>query len=49
MGKGFWLFIILLILGLLALVSYMRRQFQKSREIEKQIDYSKIRKWKDDD
>jgi hypothetical protein len=49
MGKGFWLFIILLIVGLLALASYMRRQFKKSREIEKQIDHSKIRKWKDDD
>lgn len=49
MGKGFWIFLILLILGLLALMSYMRRQFKKSREIEKKIDYSKIRKWKDDD
>jgi hypothetical protein len=48
-GKGFWLFIILLILGLLALASYLRRQIRKSRELEKQIDYSKIRKWKDDD
>lgn len=48
MSTGFWVVIVFLILGLLALISFMRRQFQKSREIEKNIDYSKIRRWKDD-
>lgn len=27
----------------------MRNLFRKSREVEKQIDHSKIRKWKDDE
>jgi predicted Holliday junction resolvase-like endonuclease len=45
---------ILVIVAILAiavglLVAYIRRLQRKSREIEKTIDYSKMRKWEDDD
>ena len=43
--------IILAILGLAAilLVGYIGRLQQKSREIDKRTDYSKMKEWKDDD
>ena len=45
------LLIILAILGLAAvlLVGWIGRLQRKSREIEKTLDYSKMREWKDDD
>ena len=39
----------LLIVGAALLTSYMVQQFRKSREAEKNIDYSKIKRWEDDD
>ena len=43
--------IILAILGLAAilLVVYIGRLQEKSRQIEKRTDYSKMKEWKDDD
>ena len=49
MSTEFWIAIALLALGALLLASYLREQFRKSREAEKRIDYSKIRRWEDDD
>ena len=49
MPTTFWIAIVLLLLGAILLVSYLREQFKKSREAEKKIDYSKIRRWEDDD
>lgn len=45
------LLIVIAILGLAVglLIGYMRRLFRRSRELEKRIDYSKMREWKDDD
>jgi NhaP-type Na+/H+ or K+/H+ antiporter len=45
------LLIVIAILGLTVglLIGYMRRLFRRSRELEKRIDYSKMREWKDDD
>ncbi len=44
-----WIFIVLLALFLLGLVSYVIRQIAKGREEFKKIDYSKIRRWEDDE
>ena len=39
----------ILALAVALLAGYLRRLFRRSREIEKRIDYSKMREWKDDD
>ena len=39
----------ILVLAVALLAGYMARLFRRSREIEKRIDYSKMREWKDDD
>jgi phosphatidylglycerophosphate synthase len=44
-----WIFIVLLILFLLGLVSYIVTQMAKARKEFEKIDYSKLKKWKDDD
>ena len=41
--------IAILVLAVALLAGYMRRLFRRSREVEKRIDYSKMREWKDDD
>jgi type II secretory pathway pseudopilin PulG len=43
--------IVLAILGVAAalVVAYIRRLQRKSREIDKRLDYSKMKAWKDDD
>ncbi len=43
--------IVVAILGLAAilLIGWIGRLQRKSRQIEKEIDYSKMREWKDDD
>ena len=41
-----------LVVALLVVVGYlvvMRVLFQRSRELDKQVDHSKIRPWKDDE
>jgi hypothetical protein len=49
MPAELWIFIVLLGLFLLGLVSYIVMQIAKAKEDFKKIDYSKLRKWKDDD
>lgn len=44
-----WILLLLLVLGVAALVSYLVRLNRKSKEIEKSLDYSKMRKWEDED
>lgn len=44
-----WILLSVVVLGLLAYVVVMRAFFQRSREADKQVDYSKIRPWKDDE
>ena len=49
MPNTFWIAIALLLLGAVLLASYLREQFRKSKDAEKRIDYSKIRRWDDDE
>ena len=49
MSTTFWVLIALLLLGVILMASYLREQFKKSAEAEKNIDYSKIKRWEDDD
>lgn len=43
--------IALVVLGIAAalLIYYIRGLLRKSRELEKHVDYSKMRKWEDDE
>jgi hypothetical protein len=45
------LIVALVVLGVAALllIYYIRGLLRKSRELEKHVDYSKMRKWEDDD
>ena len=49
MSITFWIFIGLLVLGALALVNYLVRLQRESRKIERKLDYSKMREWRDED
>jgi hypothetical protein len=49
METSVWIFIAVAVFAVLAFISYMRRQMQKSKQIDKTIDYSKMRSWKDED
>ena len=49
MPNTFWIAVALLLLGAVLLASYLREQFRKSKDAEKRIDYSKIRRWDDDE
>lgn len=44
-----WWIIALLVLGVVALVSYLVRLQRQSRELAKKLDYSNMREWKDED
>lgn len=48
MSTTLWIFIAIALVALAAFVSYMRRLFRESREAEKRIDRSKLRKWEDE-
>lgn len=39
----------ILALALLLLIAFIVRQERKARRIEKTLDYSKVREWRDDD
>jgi len=41
--------LVILALAVILLVGWIGRLQRKSQEIEKTIDYSKMREWKDDD
>jgi hypothetical protein len=45
------LIVALIVLGVAALllIYYIRGLLRKSRELEKHVDYSKMRKWEDDE
>jgi hypothetical protein len=49
MNIGLWIVLGLAVILVLGYVLTMRDLFRKSREVEKRIDYGKIRKWQDDD
>jgi hypothetical protein len=49
MSTKIWIVGALLLLGVVLLASYLREQFKKSRQAEKNIDYSKIKRWDDDE
>lgn len=49
MDIGLIIVIVILVLAVSLLAGYMRRLFRRSRELEKEIDYSKMREWKDED
>jgi hypothetical protein len=49
MSAKTWIAIALLTLGAVLLASYLREQFKKSKQAEKNIDYSKIKRWEDDE
>ena len=44
-----WILLFVAVLVLLGYVVVMRAFFQRSRDADKQVDYSKIRPWKDDE
>lgn len=49
MSTTLWVFVLIAAIALIAFVSYMRRLFRESREAEKRLDYSKMRRWEDED
>lgn len=49
MSATLWIFLAVAVVALVAFVNYMRRLFRESREAEKRLDYSKMRKWEDED
>jgi len=44
-----WILLTVVVLAVLGYFVVMRVFFQRSREADKQVDYSKIRPWKDDE
>lgn len=49
MSWQFYAITVLLVLGLIALASYLVRLNRESRRISRQLDYSRMREWKDED
>jgi low affinity Fe/Cu permease len=49
MTTALWIALGIAAVFVLGYVLAMRNLHRKSREIDKQIDYSKIRKWKDEE
>lgn len=49
MSTGLVATIAVLALAVILLAAYLTRLFRRSRELEKRIDYSKMKEWKDDD
>ncbi len=49
MNISFVIALIVLALAAALLIHYIRGLLRKSRELEKHVDYSKMREWKDDD
>jgi hypothetical protein len=44
-----WTLLVVAVLVAVGYVMVMRVLFQRSRELDKQVDYTKIRPWKDED
>ena len=49
MSTTLWVLVPIAVIAVIAFMSYMRRLFRESREAEKRLDYSKMRKWEDED
>jgi hypothetical protein len=49
MSMNLWILLAVLVFVVLAYFVVMRVFFQRSREADKHVDYTKIRPWKDDD
>jgi hypothetical protein len=49
MSMTAWIFLAVAVFVVLAYFVVMRVFFQRSREADKQVDYTKIRPWKDDE
>lgn len=49
MSPSLWIALGVAITGVLVYVAFMRVLARRSREIDQQIDYSRIRPWKGDD
>jgi hypothetical protein len=43
-----WILLVVAVFAVVAYVMVMRLLFQRSRELDKQVDYTKIRPWKDE-
>ena len=44
-----WILLVVAVFAVLGYFVVMRAFFQRSREADNQVDYSKIRPWKDDE
>lgn len=49
MNTGLIVVLVVLLLAAGLLTAYMIRLIRRSREIERTLDYSKMKEWKDDD
>ena len=49
MSTALWIVLAVAVFVVLAYFVVMRVFFQRSREADKQVDYTKIRPWKDDE
>lgn len=49
MDTGWIVLIVLILLAAALLAAYFVRLFRRSREIERTLDYSKMKDWKDED
>ncbi len=49
MNTGLVIVLVVLLLAAGLLTAYMIRLFRRSREVERKLDYSKMKEWKDDD
>ena len=49
MNTGLIVVLVVLLLAAGLLTAYMIRLIRRSREIERNLDYSKMKEWKDDD
>lgn len=49
MNTGLVIVLVVLLLAAVLLTAYLIRLFRRSRDIERKLDYSKMKEWKDDD
>ena len=49
MSWQFYAITVLLVLGVVALISYLVRLNRESRRVARKLDYSRMREWKDED
>jgi hypothetical protein len=49
MTKTIWIVLALSVIAVLTFLVAMRTLLRENREIDKKIDYSKLRPWEDDD